>query len=164
VKDARLLEGVISLECLLEPIVADAAAARESRAVRIDPVVAGNISRLRNVRARAEHRAQGEHWATGEREQRQSCDNGFHFRSPSFERKASVRRELAGTGENELTKHVSREAGLKELKSVPEMVLRASDRFLIIIERKLSSICFEVDSAGERAQMKLDPTLLAVRC
>jgi hypothetical protein len=38
-----------------------------------------------------------------------------------FEQKASVRLELAGTGENELRKHVSREAGLKELKSVPEI-------------------------------------------
>jgi len=45
----------------------------------------------------------------------------FIFDLHLFERKASVRMELAGTGENELTKNVSREAGLKKLKSVSEI-------------------------------------------
>jgi hypothetical protein len=72
---ARLREGPISLERLLEPIVAEAAAASESWTVRIDPVVA----RLRSL-----DDSLREHRARGEREERQSCDNGLHFRSPSF--------------------------------------------------------------------------------
>jgi hypothetical protein len=52
----RLLEGAISLECLLKPITAKAAAPRESGIVRIDPVVAAlrwNVT-LRENRTRCE--------------------------------------------------------------------------------------------------------------
>jgi hypothetical protein len=67
---ARLREGAIGLERLLEPIMTEAATACESWTVRIDPVVA----RLRSL-----DDSLREHWARGEPEERQSCDNGLHF-------------------------------------------------------------------------------------
>lgn len=78
VKDPRLLEGTISLvaEILLKSIMAEAAAACESWTVVVGPVVA----ELRSLDdGLCEHRARGE------REKRQSCDQGFHFQSPSFD-------------------------------------------------------------------------------
>jgi hypothetical protein len=51
--------GRINLECLVEPIMAKAAAARESGTIRTDPVVAGLHSRLRN-KTLGEHGARGE--------------------------------------------------------------------------------------------------------
>jgi hypothetical protein len=71
---ASLLEGAMSLEFLLEPIMAETAAARESRTVRIDPVVARSL-----------YDSLREHGARSEGEERQSCDDAFHFRSPLFD-------------------------------------------------------------------------------
>jgi hypothetical protein len=83
------LEHEISLVRVVELIMAKAAAACESRAIRIEPVVAGRkVSRLRNVTL-------GEHRTGSEREQCESCDEGFHFQSPLCEWKASVHMELA---------------------------------------------------------------------
>jgi len=101
-------------EILLEPIMAEAAAACESRAVLIDSVIAGMRSRYDCLR---------EHGARGEREKRQSCDYGLHFRSPSVNRKAehSCGACWSGDGEDELLQNVSREARLKKLKNIPEL-------------------------------------------
>jgi DNA-binding GntR family transcriptional regulator len=92
--------------------MADAAAARESGTVRTEPVVAG----LRNVSTRGEHRARGE------REQRQSCDDCFHFRLHHLTGNPSVRMELANPVTVTMSgfQSLSREAGLKKYKNVPE--------------------------------------------
>jgi hypothetical protein len=64
----------ITLVRVVELIMAKAATACESRAVRAERVVA---ALRRDVTL-------GEHRAGGEREQRQSCNQGFHFPSPLF--------------------------------------------------------------------------------
>jgi hypothetical protein len=56
-------------DILLEPIIAQADAARESR-TRTGSVIAGMRSRYESL---------CEHWARDDREERQRCDYGLHF-------------------------------------------------------------------------------------
>jgi hypothetical protein len=76
--DAQRGLSRMSLESLLEPIMSEAAATRQRGIVRIGSEITG-LWKLRLYDRLCEY------WARGEREERQSCDHGFHFRSPLFD-------------------------------------------------------------------------------